>query len=204
MAPVIDVISQSLSRMSRREQLLVLGLAGALVVLVVAIVSYLIIDGLDTRHTRNAQIREVTERLVKNRGRLTAGKSEDALLDLKLDRPPPALQSHIEGIAKRLEVEVKDYRPAEPKELGPQKRVLERSVTISLYDITLDKLAKFLEAIESGGYVIMVTELNMTPRSTDHGRIDVNRLQVSAYERNEKPVKKPEKGKEARTPRSRP
>lgn len=203
MAAVLNRLSDSLSRMSQRERLMVLGLAGALVVLLLALVSYLIFDGLDARRTRNARIRSVTERLEKNRARLMAGKSEDARLDRQLDRKPPALQSHIEGIAKRLEVEVKDYKPGKEKKLGPKEKVIERSVTISLYDIDLDKLTKFLSALEAGGYVILVTELQITPRATDHGRLDVKRLKISSYEHNEQAGKPAEKGGKAPRPRRR-
>jgi hypothetical protein len=68
--------------------------------------------------------------------------------------------------------------------------VLQKSVTISIYDIGLGKLMSFVNALESGGYLIMVTQLQVVPRSTDHGRLDVKKLQVSSYERNEPKRKK--------------
>ncbi|MDY0001452.1 MAG: hypothetical protein RBU30_09180, partial [Polyangia bacterium] len=159
MAPVLDKLVDSFSRMSARERLLLTGLAGALAVLLLALISYLIFDGLDARRTTNARIRAVTERLEKNRARLSASKTEDARMDVRLDKKPPALQSHIEGLAKRFEIEVKDYKPGKDKELGSQKRVLERSVVISIYDIDLDKLTKFMNAIETSGFVILIKEL---------------------------------------------
>lgn len=204
MAPVLDRITDSITRMSARERLLLSGLAGALAVLLLALISYLILEGLDARRVRNDRIRAVTERLEKNRDRLSASKTEDARMDVKLDRKPPALQSHIEGLAKRFEVEVKDYKPGKDKELGPQKRVLERSVVISLYDIDLEKLTKFLDAVETGGFVILTKELQVTPRSTDHGKLDVQKLEIAAYERNDAPEKKTDKGKDPRPRRSRP
>lgn len=204
MAPVLDKLVDSFSRMSARERLLLTGLAGALAVLLLALISYLIFDGLDARRTTNARIRAVTERLEKNRARLSASKTEDARMDVRLDKKPPALQSHIEGLAKRFEIEVKDYKPGKDKELGSQKRVLERSVVISIYDIDLDKLTKFMNAIETSGFVILIKELQMTPRSTDHGKLDVQKLEIAAYERNEPTEKKPEKGKESRPRRRRP
>lgn len=185
MASLIDQISESFQRMSRRERILVLGLAASLVVLLLALFSFLILDGLDTREARNERLRQVIRKLEKNRNRLMASKREDARLDIKLDRKPPALQGHIESIAKRLEVEIKDYKPAKPKELGKRKRVLEKAVTISIYDIGLGKLMKFINALESGGYLIMITQLQVVPRSTDHGRLDVKKLRVSSYERND-------------------
>ena len=204
MASVLDRMTESLSRMSARERLLLIGLAGALAVLILALVTYLIADGLDARRTTNARIRGVNERLDKNRTRLAASKTEDARMDVRLDRKPPALQSHIEGIAKRLEVEVKDYKPGKDKELGAQKRVLERSVVISMYDIDLDKLTKFLSAIETGGFVILAKELQVTPRSTDHGKLDVQKLEIAAYEHHEASAKKPDKTKDGKPRRRRP
>lgn len=203
MAPVLDRIADSFSRMSARERLLLSGLGSALAVLLMALVSYLIFDGLDARRTTNSRIRNVLERLDKNRARLAASRTEDARMDVRLDRKPPSLQSHIEGIAKRFEVEVKDYKPGKDKELGLHKNVLERSVTISLYDITLDKLTKFLNAVESGGFVILTKELQVTPRSTDHGRLDVSKIEIAAYERIEATVKKTEKSRKEQRPRRR-
>ncbi len=202
MANIIDRMADSLSHMSRRERILVLGLGCTLVVLVLAIFTYLIMDGLDSRRQENARIESVLKRLQRNRSRLVASKSVDARLDVKLDRKPPALQGHIETLAKRFEVEVNDYKPSKPKALGKKKRVLEKAVTISLYDIGLDKLMKFINAIESGGYLIMITQLQVVPRSTNHARLDVKKLKVSSYERNkeEKKVssKKKKKGRTRR------
>ncbi len=196
MPAIIEQIGESFRRMSDRERIMVLGLAGTAVVLVLALLSFLILDGLDTREMHNERLRQVIRKLEKNRGRLMASKREDARLDVKLDRKPPALQGHIETIAERLKVEIKGYSPPKEKELGKRKLVLQKSVTISLYDIGLAKLMKFVNALESGGYLIMVTQLQVVPRSTDHGRLDVKKLQVSSYERNE-----PKRRKKRTSPR---
>lgn len=185
MANPFAQIGESFARMSRREQILVAGLGAALVVLLGSLLAYLTMDGIATREMRNEQLRGVLTRLDKNRARLMASKSQDVRLDRKLDRKPPALQGFIEDLAKRYEIEVKDFKPQPRKELGKKKRVAERAVTVSLHDIALDKLMQLVNAIETSGYVILVTELQITPRYTDHGRLDVPKLRVSAYEHNE-------------------
>ena len=185
MANPFAQIGESFARMSRREQILVVGLGATLVVLLGSLLAYLVMDGISTREMQNERLREVLTRLEKNRGRLMASKSQDVRLDRKLDRKPPALQGFIEGLAKRYEIEVKDFKPQPRKELGKKKQVAERAVTISLRDVGLDKLMQLVNAIENSGYVILVTELQVTPRYTGHGRLDVPKLKVSSYEHNE-------------------
>ncbi|MFH2011048.1 MAG: hypothetical protein ABI333_30895 [bacterium] len=181
-----DKLTLTFERMSRRERLMVLGLALAFAALLLALFGYLILDGLDTRRSHNERMRQVLLRLDKNRDRLVASRTQDARMDVRLDRKPPALQAHLDGLAKQHEVEVKDYKPSKPKELGDRKQVLQKAVEINIYDIELDKFMKFLNAIEMGGYVIMTTQLQVTPRSTDHGKLDIKRLKIATYERNEK------------------
>lgn len=194
----ITKLTLTFERMSGRERLMVAGLGATLAVLVIALFGYLIFDGLDTRRTQNERMRYVLKRLEKNRDRLVATGSQDDRLYRKIEVQPPPLKAHLDGLAKKHEVEVKDYKTIKEKPLGKKKDILEKSVEISIYNIELPKLMKFLNAIETSGsrYLIMTTQVQVSPRSGDHGKLDVKRLRVSTYERNKsKPGGKSSKSK---------
>jgi len=189
-------LTQTFERMSQRERLMVAGLGATLAVLLIALFGYLIFDGLDTRRTQNERMRYVLKRLEKNRDRLVAKGTQDDRLYRKIEVQPPPLKAHLDGLAKKHEVEVKDYKTIKEKPLGAKKEILEKAVEISIYDIDLAKFMKFINAIETSGsrYLIMTTQVQVTPRSGDHGKLDVKRLRVSTYERS-KTKPSPKKGK---------
>jgi hypothetical protein len=186
MGAFIQKLTQTFERMSHRERLMVIGLGTTLAVLLIALFGYLIFDGLDTRRSQNDRMRYVLKRLEKNQDRLVASRTQDTRLYDKLDRQPPPLQAHVDGLAKKHEVEIKDYKPIKEKALGEKKEVLEKAVEISIYDIEIPKLMKFLNAIETSGnrYLIMTTKMQLVPRSSGHDKLDVKRLRISTYERN--------------------
>jgi hypothetical protein len=195
MANAIDRLTEALDRMSRRERLLVVGMAATFAVLVVALLGYLTLDGIESRRERNEKYRRVIDKLEKNRPRLVQGQEGDTAATARLDRKPPALQGHLDALASRFEVEIKDYKPSKPKQLGPKKEVTEEALVVSLYDIGLDKLMQFLNAVEAGGHFLVTTELSIMPRSGQHDRLDVKTLKVSAYEWTKDTATPPEKGK---------
>ncbi len=178
-------LTQTFERMSQRERLMVAGLGATFAVLLISLFGYLILEGLDTRRTQNERMRYVLKRLEKNRDRLMAKGTQDNRLVAKINVTPPPLKAHLDGLAKKHDVEVKDYKTVKEKALGAKKDILEKAVEISIYNIELPKLMKFLNAIESSGsrYLIMTTQMQLTPRSADHGKLDVKRLRVSTYER---------------------
>ena len=182
MPNAIDRLTLFLGRLSRREMIMVLGLTASFAVLIVALLAYLTFDGIESRRMANDRMRVVIEKIEKNRPRLMTGQQEDTQATAKLDRKPPALQAHLDALAGRLEVEIKNYKLSEPKALGPKKEVTEQAVVVSLYDVDLDKLMQFLSAVETGGHYLVTTELSVTPRSGQHDRLDVKTLRVSSYE----------------------
>lgn len=189
----INKLTQTFERMSQRERLMVAGLGATLAVLLITLFGYLILDGLDTRRTQNERLQYVLKRMEKNRDRLLAKGSQDDRLYRKIKVQPPPLKAHLDGLAKKHEVEVKDYKTIKEKALGAKKEILEKAVEISIYNIELPKLMKFLNAIESSSsrYLIMTTQMQVTPRSSDHGKLDVKRLRVSTYERSTKKPSSP-------------
>lgn len=196
----LDRLTSFLGRLSRREAIMVLGLSATFAVLIVALLSYLTFDGIESRRMANDRMRVVIEKIEKNRPRLMSGQQEDTQATAKLDRKPPALQTHLDSLAGRLEVEIKNYKLSEPKSLGPKKEVTEQAVVVSLYDVDLDKLMKLLAAIETGGHYLVTTELAVTPRSGQHDRLDVKTLRVSSYEWSKEGSSAAAKGKAKETP----
>jgi hypothetical protein len=182
MPNTIDRLTSFFGRLSRRELIMVLGLSATFAVLIVALLSYLTFDGIESRRMANDRLRVVIDKIEKNRPRLMTGQEEDTQATAKLDRKPPALQAHLDALAGKLEVEIKNYKLSEPKAIGPKKEVTEQAVVVSLYDIDLDKLMKLLSAVETGSHYLVTTELSVTPRSGQHDRLDVKTLRVSSYE----------------------
>jgi type II secretory pathway component PulM len=194
-------LTQTFERMSQRERLMVAGLGATLAVLLMALFGYLIFDGLDTRRAQNERMRYVLKRLEKNRDRLVAKGTQDDRLYRKIEVQPPPLKAHLDGLAKEHEVEVNAYKTIKEKQLGAKKDILEKAVEIDIHNIELPKLMKFLNAIEASGsrYLIMTTKIQMSPRSSDHGKLDVSKLRVSTYERTKvKASKSKSKGRSSK------
>lgn len=169
-------------RLSPREQKMlgVLGLlVGAFVLVGLPIVVYRDIADM---HGQNAKMRELLVQINKSQPLLLERKLARDKQLLRYQRPAPPLASFIEKAATENGIEVPESkdRPEVPR----GKRYAERITTVTLRKIGLASLVKTLEKLETSGYPIAVTKLNIKKRTGSPDTWDVE-LAVSAFDRKE-------------------
>jgi hypothetical protein len=192
-------MGDSFANMSPRERWMVTGMAAGIGLLALSLLWYLISDGLDRREERNRRMNHAMTLLSRHEGELRDARLAEARADARIDKPAPALQGHLHKIAEDVGIEVKEWKPGKkPKPLGKTKRYQERYIRLRMYRVELDPLTKFLDKIESGRHLIMISKLEIQTRPRQHELLDVDMV-VSTYEKTKKTAKKGKaKGKKTR------
>ncbi len=105
-------------------------------------------------------------------------------------RPAPPLAGFLEQLASVHSIEIPESQDRPPVPHG-SKRYEERSTKIELQKVGMKNLSLFLEGIETSGFPIRVSGLNIRKRATEPDSWDVS-LVVSAFDRKEQEKAKPE------------
>lgn len=198
MADRIQNLMDSFYELSPREKILLAGLAGVFSFLLVGSLWYFINSGLSTREERCEKLRRAVTLLERHEAELREARMADARTDARIQEAVPMLQGHLDKIAGELEVDVKEYKSLAERTLGKEKNYLEKSIRLRILGIKIDLLANFLDRIESGRHLIMVSSLDIQTRVGQPELLDVDMV-VSTYERTEeKKGKQKEKKEEAK------
>jgi hypothetical protein len=199
----LNSLTQSFAELSPRERIMVAALAATFVFLVFGVLYYFISDGLDRRERRNGEYRRAVTLLDRHADELRAARLADARTDARIQDAVPKLQGHLDKIAEKTEVDVKEFKQLKDKYLGKKKRYLEKSMRLRIYGVGIDALSKFLDAIEGGNHLVLVTQLDIETRTGQPELLDVDMV-VSTYKiaekKGEKKKGKKKKGK-SREPR---
>ncbi len=200
LADRVRFLGASVAGMTPRERRM-LALLGAVLLLVVGgILWYAVSSGLEERSERVALMRQAAEELVRHADELRAAKAARARADARLETSSvPMLQAHVDKIAQEVGLEVKEYKNLKPRYLDKKKRYQERSVRLRILGTDLSTLAKFLDKLERGRDLVMVTELRITARTGQPDKLDVDMV-VSTFEKV-KAAKAREKGSRKARPR---
>jgi general secretion pathway protein M len=179
--------AERLDKLEPRERRL-LGILGGLVaaLLVLALPMYAWSAVHDARDA-NDQIRDLVGDIYKARmsvGELRA--KQDALL-ARYSKPAPALAGFIEDAAKANSITIADSQ--DKPEVPHGKRYTERITVVKLHKVGMLNLVKLLEKIEQSGHPVVISRLNIRPRSGEPDSYEVE-LGVSAYDRKADPKDK--------------
>lgn len=185
----------SFDRLSTREKAMVGGLLGAFGLTGLIIVWLIVGNQINDLEQRNlnmrtalAQVNTLKEPYLRAKAKLDANKA-------LLDNNSVKLVKEMEQQASRLEITINDFKEAKRfltenhrrAKKGTKKKItdlVEESQTVSIRDITLDQLSRFMAALESRPEPILVTRLNINTRSSDRQKLREVRMTVSTY-RNE-------------------
>ena len=197
----IDYIKTSFQAMTPRERTLITGLGAAVGLVVLLVLWYFVADGLEQRAERVAEMRRAIDILGSKGDELRSARMMKAKVDARIEAGAvPMLQAHLDKIAKDVGLDVKEYKTLKDRFLDKKERYRERSVRLSLLGVDLDSLTKFMDRIEGGRYLVMVTQLRVQTRPGQPDKLDVEMV-VSTYEKVEG---KSGKGKTKRRGSSRP
>lgn len=150
---------------------------------------YWLFTTVSTARDDNQAIRDFIDTVAESRTKIEAKRAtQDALL-LRYAKTVPA--NFIDDAAKSNSVEVADN--AKKPDVPRGKKFTEHVQLLHMHKVGLLGLSKMLEKLESGGYPLAVTRLNIKPRAGEADSYEVE-LGISTYER------KADSGKKETTP----
>ena len=180
-------------QLEAREQKLAVAFGSIIAVMLVVLVPIALEATASSRRKDNDAIREVMVAIDDARPALQHEDAQRERILARYARPTPPLAGFLEQLASAHSIEIPESQDRPPLPHA-SKRYEERSTKIELQKVGLKNLTLFLEAIETSGYPVRVSGLNIRKRS-EPDSWDVS-LTVSAFDRKE-----PDKGPEARRER---
>ena len=168
------------NRMAPRERRLVGGLLSAVVVFAVLVTGFLVISSLSDIEGENNDARQALDDIAKHKDEYLEAKARMMAQDARIGTEPPQLDADLEAAAHEVGIQIPTTTPRPPVPAG--KRFLEHNVDITLRQVDLLSLSKFLSKLETGRRLILITRLDIRRRFTEGEMLDVE-LTATAYER---------------------
>jgi hypothetical protein len=162
---LISDASAAYGRLTARERGLVALASGAVVLLLIGLISLTVSSAFSRREARirgkSVQLEEIAK--------LTAGYRADEMRRQELERRlrdnKTKLFSYLDDLAKRQRIEIGGMTDKGTAPLA--EKVVESSVEVTFTRISLEKMIKFLQEVESGQGLVKVTRLQLRPRSDE-------------------------------------
>jgi type II secretory pathway component PulM len=177
---MFDRLRDSWERLGARERRL-LSLLGVVAVLVAVLyVGFMIQDGLASLERHNDDTRAVLATLESRREELIEAKSKQNEVVAMIGEEATALPSYLEKVGSELGVQI---RAQQEKPTVTKGKFHEHSTEITLFDITLDQLARFLRNIETQSPVVVTTKLVVKRSSLQKEKLDRVQITVATYAR---------------------
>lgn len=167
-------------RLSQRERAMVGVLGISFCVTLSLIVGFVVSEGLAELDERNTAMRQALRDLDTHRDAYLRAKAKASQIEARVGRTPVQLQGFLEQAAKEAGVEIPESneRPSQPV----AGRWVERAVDLRLRKVSLESLAMFMNKVETGSGLVVVTALNVRARDDKHKEFDVE-MSISTYER---------------------
>lgn len=135
----------------------------------------------------NEAIREAITAIDDGSAMLDKRASERAGVEARYAKKTPALAGYLAGVAEKVSVEIPETQDQQPVPHG--KSFEERSNKITMRDVGMLALARFMERLAQSGYPISISRLNIRKRGTKPDSYNVQ-MTVSAYDKKAKPKAK--------------
>jgi hypothetical protein len=164
-------------------------LGGVFVTCVVALVTYLMVDSLQSTKRENQDMRDALAAISENSDAYREGKARAKAQELRIGTEPPQLAADLEAAAKAAGIQIPETSDRPDAAAG--KRYIEHSLDLKLRKVDLKSLALFLSKVENGKALILVTRLQIRRSfGGDGANVDVD-LTATTYERLKDGSKKP-------------
>lgn len=162
-------------RISPRERRLVV-LLGVAVPLIIAIwLGLSIQDGLVAKEKNNENMRKALVVIEDLKARGPAQPADDVVATMGTE--PISLDTYLTNAAQKAGFQLKGTTP---RSAVPKNGFVTNSVACQVSDLTIDQLRKFLQEIETGSKVVIVTKLDVRRDFKDKDKLDAT-LEVSTY-----------------------
>lgn len=186
-------LQKRLGELEEREKkllLLLLGVFGALVVLVVPVGLSVM---LSSEREANRALQEALESLRENRATLEKRTAERDRIEARYARKAPGLPTFVAQTANQVGL---DTPETQERAMVPHgKRFEERSTQVRLRQVGLLNLANFMEKIEQSGYALTISRLNIRTRTNRPDEYDAE-LIISAFDQKAAPARPAEDAEE--------
>lgn len=188
-------LSAAWNRMAPRERRLISILSGVFVLFCVLVTGYLIWDWRSDITEANEKMREALALIAKEGDAYRDAKSRVSSVEARIGVEAPQLAGDLEAAAKEAGFQIPETveRPTAPA----GKHYLEHSLEVKLRKVDLKSLATFLNKVETGRRLILITRMQIRRSFGDADKLDVE-LTAAAYERVKEDKRKkptPAKGK---------
>lgn len=160
----VRLLTQRFLGLTRREQLLLLATVAAAFVAIFFLVHLQIASKAQTIQRRISDKRVRFERIEKLTGNYFLGQKRREHFERKLDESHSGLVSHVEQAAAQANIEISSITPRTDAAIDGDN-ILERSVEITLTDVSLERLVAFLNACEAGPGIVLIKQLRIEPRA---------------------------------------
>jgi general secretion pathway protein M len=168
------------NRMAPRERRLVGILGGALVVALVVAVALITAQSLAELKDNNDASREALAAISKHRNEFLEAKSRMQAQEMRIGNEPPQLAADLESAAREVGIAIPENQPRPAVPAG--KRYLEHSVDVTLRQVDLMSLSKFLQKLETGRRVIVVSRMSLKRTFAEGDKLNVS-LTATTWER---------------------
>lgn len=177
---MFDRLTAFLERLGPRERRLAGWLGVVFVVVGLGYVGMLINDGLSNLEKQNSNTRLLLTSLAEKRDQLTADKSKEGQVAAMIGDEAPALGTYVEKIAGENGVQI---RQQSEKPVATKGRFRELANEITLYDITVEQLAKLLHGLETTNPTVVTQRLDIKRSIMQKEKLDRVVIVVATYER---------------------
>ena len=166
-------------QLSQREQRILISLVLVVILFVFFLFAFFIYESFEERQERIEALKTAAIQLQKNRNLLQENRQALVSLEMKAINKPPMLQGHLDQLAKQYDLS-STITPQKPRDLGDNKEFVMESAELIMHDVPVKQFMQFLDKIERGNYLLMITEIKMNTRRGQPDRMDPV-LTVSSY-----------------------
>ncbi len=173
-------LRERFEKLEPRERRLLTILGGILGAALLLALPIYVVKTVSDKRTENDQLRALVESIYDARSSIAERKAKHDALLARYGKPAPALAGFIEEASRAFSIGAAESqdRPEAPH----GKRYTERMTVVKMHKVGMLPLAKMLEKIETSGYAVVVSKLNIKPRAGEADSYEVE-LGVSAFDR---------------------
>jgi general secretion pathway protein M len=180
-------LSERLSRLEPRERRLLGILGGVFGAMAFLAIPIAIAASVHARSSENEALRESIDSIDDARERVAKAQAARDAVTARYASPAPPLAAFLAKIAGEVQIDIPESQDRQAVPHG--KRYTERSTKIVLRKAGMLKLIHLMEKIETSGYPMTMSALNIRKRGTEPDSFDVDMV-VSAFDRKAPEAKK--------------
>jgi general secretion pathway protein M len=184
-------LRERIDQLEERERKLLMIFGAVVGATVLILVPLVLAMSVSSQESDNERVRSIIQQIADERVTLGKRQAEIQRVERRYARVAPALAGFLAKTADEVGVEIPETQDRATVPHG--KTFKERVTKIRLRQVGMLALSNFLEKIETSGYPLSVSRLNIRKRGTKPDEFDVE-LEVSAFDR-EVPKKKPKAAK---------